>query len=114
MSLCYFVEIYNMFLNRIIIFCRIVDNIFNCTLFTGHGLRLSSQGPEVFAECMSEKAIFVQSQNYNISNGYNGATVHRIAPGNVMSDFCLVCFKIVCQRSYCLSSLNAFKLACAH
>lgn len=57
------------------------STIENVRRHIGKGVHLFYVGGEVFAECLSDGAIFVQSRNCNYSHHFHPTTVCKIPPG---------------------------------
>ena len=58
-------------------FVKSYDNVKSNSL----GVHLYYVGGEVYAECLSDSAVFVQSQNCNYHHGFHRSTVCKIPPG---------------------------------
>ncbi|XKL63391.1 hypothetical protein PGB90_005755 [Kerria lacca] len=63
------------------------STIENTRRHIGKGVKLSYFGGELFAECLSDSAIFVQSRNCNLHNGFHPLTICKIQHKNSLKIF---------------------------
>merc|ERR1712004_595880 len=61
--------------------CLRNSTIENTRRHIGKGVHLYYVGGEVYAECLSDSAIFVQSRNCNYHHNFHPTTVCKIPPG---------------------------------
>lgn len=79
--------------------CIISVRDFQCGL--NFALTLRFPGGEVFAECLSDSSIFVQSPNCNQRYGWHPATVCKIPPGMYLN-----CSKCTCKIAIIVMKLR--------
>ena len=63
------------------------STIENTRRHIGRGVQLHYAGGEVYAECNSDQAVFVQSKNCNYGAGFHPTTVIKMPPGCVLKIF---------------------------
>ena len=63
------------------------STIENTRRHIGNGVHLYNVGGEVFAECLSDSAVFVQSRNCNYSHEFHPTTVCKIPPSCTLRIF---------------------------
>ena len=63
------------------------STIENTRRHIGKGVHLYNVGGEVYAECLSDSAVFVQSRNCNYSHEFHPTTVCKIPPGCTLRIF---------------------------
>jgi hypothetical protein len=63
------------------------STIENTRRHIGNGVHLYNVGQEVYAECLSDSAVFVQSRNCNYSHEFHPTTVCKIPPSCTLRIF---------------------------
>jgi hypothetical protein len=77
------------------------STIENTRRHIGKGVHIYMVGNEVFAECVSDSSIFVQSRNCNYSHGFHSTTVCKIPPQCTLKIFdCKIFSDLLSQAVY--------------
>ena len=78
--------------------------------FIGRGVQLVLVNGDIFAECLSDCSIFVQSRTSNMENGYHFSTVCKVLPGCSLKVFNNHLFADLLVEASCDSFEAIYKL----